>query len=215
MMFQVAHTQQCRRFARKSAHTRLSALQFFIRVFYPITHNMPVMNANQNNNPLSAVTATGDSGIVGITRNALGQLVAQIVGHDAPITDVRVARCFPWSIPDSYISIRSAEGKELALIVTLDELNPPSRAVVEQELHEKIFNPRIQRILDYNNEFGVVSIQAQTDRGNVTFQIRSRDDVRMLSPVRAIFHDADGNSYELHDISKMDALSRKLLHEYF
>ena len=169
----------------------------------------------KKDNQLSDAAEADNGRVVSITRNALGQLVAQFANRDQPITDVRIARCFPWSIPDSYLSIRSAEGKELALIVTLNDLDPSSRQVVEQELHEKVFNPRILRILDYNNEFGVISITAQTDRGNVTFQIRSRDDVRMLSPVRAIFHDADGNSYELHDISTMDALSRKLLHEYF
>jgi hypothetical protein len=150
-----------------------------------------------------------------ITRNALGQLVADVAGRDEPVVDVRAARCFPWMLPDSYIAIRDKEGKELALLKTLDELDAASRQVVQQELREKCFSPRILKVLDYANEFGVVSITAHTDRGQVTFQIRSRDDIRVLSPTRALFRDADGNTYEVHDINAMDALSRKSLQEYF
>ena len=90
-----------------------------------------------------------------------------------------------------------------------------SRQLVEQELREKAFSPRIQAVLDYKDEFGVVSISARTDRGDVTFQIRSRDDIRLLSPTRALFRDADGNTYELPDLAALDPASRRYLEEYF
>jgi hypothetical protein len=128
---------------------------------------------------------------------------------------VRVARCFPWSLPDQYISIRTAEGKEICLLNTLDELDEPSRACVQQELQDKIFNPRILRVETFRSEFGVVNMTAQTDRGVVTFQIRSRDDVRQLSPARALLRDVDGNTYEVHDLHALDAASQKHLLQYF
>jgi len=139
----------------------------------------------------------------------------QIDGRGEPIVDARVARCFPWSLPDYYIAIRDKEGKELALLRTLDELDSTSREVVREELADKIFNPKIRRITDHCNEFDVISITATTDRGEVTFQIRSRDDVRLLSDSRALFRDADGNTYELTDLKALDLASRKWLEDYF
>jgi hypothetical protein len=172
---------------------------------------------NENSQPAASpatAAGAGPAALRSLTRNALGQIVAQLDGRE-PVVDVRVARCFPWTLPDTYISLRDSLGKELALLKTLDELDAASRQLVEQELREKAFSPRIQAVLDYKDEFGVVSISARTDRGDVTFQIRSRDDIRLLSPTRALFRDADGNTYELPDLAALDAASRRYLEEYF
>ena len=150
-----------------------------------------------------------------VWRNEAGQLVARVKGREAPVTDARVAYCFPWSLPERYIAIRDKDGKEIALLGTLAELDPASRAAVEEELREKVFHPAITRVVDLKSEFGVISITVETNRGRVTFQIRSREDVRVLSPTRALFRDADGNTYELADLAALDPASRKTLAEYF
>jgi len=150
-----------------------------------------------------------------IERDAAGLLVVHIAGRDERIEDARVARCFPWSSPDKHISIRTHEGKEVAIIETLGELDHKSRRVVKEELAKRIFNPRIRRVVKVKREFEVTSITAETDRGEVTFQIRSRDDVRVLSPTRALFRDVDSNTYELADLNALDPASRKHLEEYF
>ncbi|MDD4888651.1 MAG: DUF1854 domain-containing protein [Phycisphaerae bacterium] len=150
-----------------------------------------------------------------ITRNAAGQIEVRLQGAEAPVVDVCVARSFPWSLPDAYISLRTKDGKEIALLETLDELDEPSRNVLRRELADKVFNPRIVRVLAHRDEFGVTSITAETDRGLVTFQIRTRDDVRLLSRTRALFRDADGNVYEVPDIAALDSRSRRFLQEYF
>jgi hypothetical protein len=150
-----------------------------------------------------------------VERNKAGNLVVTLPGREEPVAEARVARCFPHSIPDRFVSIRDKDGKEVALLDRLDALDPSSRALVEQEIHDKIFTPRITRILSHKDEFGVASITADTDRGRVTFQIRSRDDVRVASSARAFFRDADGNVYEVPDVRALDRASQKVLLEYF
>lgn len=150
-----------------------------------------------------------------IERDAAGRLVLRLAGEPEPIADVRVARCFPWSLPDTFLSIRDPDGKEIILLETLDELDEPARSLVAEELRDKIFSPRITRLLEFKEEFGVTSIRAETDRGEVAFQIRSRDDIRVLSPVRALFRDVDGNTYELPDHTALDPASRRYIQHYF
>ena len=150
-----------------------------------------------------------------LERNKAGQLVAHLDSDAEPIVDVRLARCFPWSFPDAYISIRNADGQEIAMLRTLDELDPSSREVAAAELLDKIFNPKIKQIVQCKHEFGISSITAETDRGRAIFQILSRDDVRLLSPTRALFRDVDGNTYELPDLTRLDPASQKHLHQYF
>ena len=150
-----------------------------------------------------------------IERNSVGQLVVHIASGEEPVVDAKIVRCFPWSLPGAYISILDAEGKEIALLESLENLDPKSRALVDEELRDKVFNPRIQRVLEHKNEFGVISITAETDRGTATFQLRSRDDVHLLSSSRAIFRDADGNTYELVDYEALDPVSQRHLMDYF
>jgi len=153
--------------------------------------------------------------IARIVRNQNGQLVVHVTGREEPIVDARVSRCFPWSLPECHVSIHDKHGKEIALLKTLDELDTDSRKVVQEEIRDKIFNPKITRIINHSREFDITSITAETDRGQVTFQIRARDDIRILSPTRALFRDADGNTYEVADLTVLDQATRKWLEQYF
>ena len=102
------------------------------------------------------------------------------------------------------------------LVVTLHEaLDDATRRIVLEELRDKVFNPKILSISHCKREFDVTRITAQTDRGEVTFQLRTRDDVRVLSEGRALFRDVDGNTYELADLQQLDPSSRKHLSEFF
>ncbi|MFP4353953.1 MAG: DUF1854 domain-containing protein [Phycisphaerae bacterium] len=153
--------------------------------------------------------------LVDLQRNAAGQLVARLAGRDEPIVDVQVARCFPWSMPDQYICLRDADGYEIVMFHELDEVDGSLRELIEHEMREKIFNPRILEVLEFEHKFGVSNIKARTDRGVVNFQVKSRDDVRLLSASRALFRDADGNIYELPDLNQLDSQSRRHLANYF
>jgi len=150
-----------------------------------------------------------------LARNPKGQLVVHLEGHDKPIVDVRLRRYFPWSLPEEYLSLRDADGKELAMLHTLHELDPDSRHVAEEELAKKVFNPKITRVISHKREFGLTTMTAETDRGQVTFQFNSREDVRILSPTRGLFRDINGNTLEVADLHALDAASQRYLDRYF
>jgi hypothetical protein len=173
------------------------------------------MPPDENQKPVSPPPPPGEGSVQSVALNELGQIVLRLAGREEPFVDVRIARCFPWSLPETYISICDKEGKELVLLRDLTGLEPPSRELIRRELRDKVFSPRIQRVLACKSEFGVTSITALTDRGEVTFQVRSRDDIRILSPTRAIFRDADGISYELYDIQTLDPVSQRHLRDFF
>lgn len=150
-----------------------------------------------------------------LTRKDTGELVATFANAAEPFVDVRVARCLPWSEPDSLISIRDDDGKELVLLETLDDLPEDTRKLVEEELFDKHFSPRVLKVLSLDEKFGFVTIEAETDRGRVQFQIKGRDEVRALSATRCVLKDVDGNMYEIPDVTLLDAESRRSIVEYF
>jgi len=148
-----------------------------------------------------------------LRRNGRGDIEAQVNGKT--VVNVKVARCFPWSLKDRYISIRDKDGKEVALLESASGVDALTQAILEQELRDHCFVPKILKIRSHQSEFDVVTITAETDRGEVSFQIRSRDDVRTLSAKRALFRDVDGNIYEIEDISQLDRASQRHLERYF
>ena len=150
-----------------------------------------------------------------VERNARGELIARLEGKDKPIENVRIARCFPWSLADEYISVCDTDGKEIVLLRDLDGIDPASRELIRAEVRDKFFVPKIRRITRYSRDFEMISISAETDRGKITFQIRKRGDVRLLSSVRALLRDVDGNVYEIEDIDALDRASRKHVEHYF
>ncbi len=163
---------------------------------------------------MSAANDEATCRIERISCDDAGKLTVHMAGEAEPIANASVARCFPWSLPEGYISVRDSEGREVVLLDSLADLDDESRQVVAEELRHKVFRPQIVRVFSCRTEFGVTSIAAQTDRGEVTFQIASRDDVRLLSATRAIFRDVDGNTYELPDADELDADSRRRLHSF-
>lgn len=171
------------------------------------------MSAEKNNQPEAPAGPAANN--IRLERNTRGEVLAYVDGGDKPLEDVRVARCFPWSLQQEFISIRDKDGKEIALLEGLAGLDEQTRSLIDQELREKFFVPKIRRILRHSAEFGVTTITAQTDRGKVDFQFRDRDDVRMLSNRRLIFRDVDGNVYEIEDFGELDRASQKHVEHYF
>ena len=151
--------------------------------------------------------------IVSLTRDDARRLTLTLQEGDS-FEQVRVLRCFPWSCADAYISIRDTDDKELVLIESIEALPDDVRAAIEEELAETVFNPLIQKIVRHRSEFGVITIEAETDRGPVEFQIPSRDHIQMLTATRGLLRDADGNTFEIPDLTTLDPVSQKFLHEY-
>jgi hypothetical protein len=87
-----------------------------------------------------------------LERRADGQLWLQRDGHaegdEARDVAVRIAPCFPWSRTRQYISVRTTDDKEVALIGSLDELADDTRRLVEQALAEIGF---VLEILDHQS----------------------------------------------------------------
>src|SRR5581483_11879508 len=82
------------------------------------------------------VEASSPSQKLLVERGADGQLS---VLKDGVRTSVRVCRCFPWSEPGRFISLRDEKENEVALIEQLGELEPASRTAVELALAEAGF----------------------------------------------------------------------------
>jgi hypothetical protein len=147
-----------------------------------------------------------------LDRDARGRLVMTDERGDEHI-GVEPVRAFPISDPDHWIALLDSRGRELALIADPAELPPDQRELIERELADREFLPRIERIVRVASSKDPHEWDVMTDRGPVQFLMRD-DDIRRLSPTRAILVDLHGVRYYIPDSRQLDAKSRRILSQY-
>jgi hypothetical protein len=130
-------------------------------------------------------------------------------------------RCYPrviavWAFPFTdrkhWVAFRDAEDKPIGMIRDVQELDRESRAALLSSLERRYFLPRIEKVYAAREEFGLLTLDAETDRGRVVFTVNNpRENIHWIGPTRILFVDAEENRYEVADYEALDARSQSLL----
>lgn len=145
-----------------------------------------------------------------VTRDAFDHLLLRI-GADEVHENVKVARAFPLSEPDRYLSFLTSEGKEIGMVTEMKGMENSSRRIVEEELEFLYFTPVVQKINAVESRHGAMTWELVTDRGERTVYVKDRGDVRRLPGRRVLFTDVHGMKYDLPDYARLDERSRSFL----
>ena len=145
---------------------------------------------------------------VALRRGADGRLWA---GEGEAALAVVVRRCFPWSEPSRYISLRDEHHREVAMVRDPLELAPPARDALLEAMAEAGFLFEVTRILDIDEEVEIRHWKAETRQGPRTFQTRLDDWPRALPGTGFLIRDVAGDLYRLPSPETMDKRSRELL----
>ena len=124
---------------------------------------------------------------------------------------VLVNRCFPWSEPHRYISLRNDDEKEVALIAEPDELDSSSRAAVERALAEAGFVLEITAITEIKEDYEIRSWTVQTRQGERTFQTMLDDWPLILPGESLLIRDVAGDLFLIDNTDELDEKSRELI----
>lgn len=126
--------------------------------------------------------------------------------------NAELKRLFPISGLRKYVSVLDTDGKEIAIIRSIDALMDASRKVVEQSLNEYYLIPKIISVLDRYEKYGILKWTVETDRGVHSFEIKNRNsDIKLLFDGRVLIRDGDDNRYEIPDLNALDVKSRRIL----
>ena len=150
-----------------------------------------------------------DSDEVRITRGAAYTLNLEFF-DGRKFEEVEARALFPISGPTRYITLLDKDGKEIAVIRNLNTIMPESREAVEDALREYYLIPKIIRILDRDEKYGVLKWTVETDRGIREFDIKNRQsDIKTVYGNRVLIRDSNDNRYEIPDWEKLDIKSFK------
>ena len=119
-------------------------------------------------------------------------------------------RLFPVSRIDEYITLLDTDGKEVAVIRKMTDLDAESKEVIEYSLNDYYLVPHITRIVSITEKNGKIHWIVETDRGYKEFDVRNRNhDVRVYSDGRVRVRDSDDNRYIISDYRTLDAHSKR------
>ena len=126
-------------------------------------------------------------------------------------TVVLVSRCFPWSEPHRYISLRDDDENEIALIDEPGKLDKSSQAAVEQALAEAGFVMKIVKVVEIEEDYEIRSWKVQTRQGQRTFQTMLDDWPLILPSGSLLIRDVAGDLFLVDSPDELDEKSRDLI----
>ncbi len=147
---------------------------------------------------------------VRIWRDEFRRLHIQI-DNGSEHVDVKPVPVFPVSGAADLISFLDPKDKEVVLLRDPEALDCDSRRALQEELGKTYFVPKITRILEIEDAHGAARWEVETDRGYRVFDIRDREDVRVIRRTRVLLQDADGNRFEIEDVTELDERSQRLI----
>ena len=127
---------------------------------------------------------------------------------------VRVVRCFPWTEPGRFISLRDPDEREIALIADLGELDCASREAVEAALAEAAFVLEVTHVESIEEEFEIRNWRVQTRQGARTFQTHRDEWPRAVDGGGFLVHDVAGDLFRIPPAEQLDDETRRKLRVY-
>jgi len=145
-----------------------------------------------------------------ISRDESGRLKIIFEEGDEVIVK-RIIKAFPLTMPWRYIILIDENDQEIGVIKAIKDLDESSRRILVEQLEKIYFIPKITKIHQIKEEFGVLLWETDTDKGPRRFEVTSRRDIKKMGKRRIIIKDADGNLYDIPDYARLDQRSKVLL----
>src|SRR5436305_8903737 len=124
---------------------------------------------------------------------------------------VWVRRCFPWSEPARFVSLRDDEEREVARVRDPAGLDPASRRVLEEAMVAAGYVFEITRVTAIEEEVEIRHWRVETRQGARSLQTRLDAWPRLLPHGGLLIRDVAGDLYHVADPAALDKQSRALL----
>lgn len=148
-----------------------------------------------------------------LSRDAFGRLVF-LAADGAVVAGVLPVRAFPITAPEAGLAIVGPDGRELAWVDRIAELDPAIRGLVEEELAEREFSPRILRIAGVSGFVTPCTWEVETDRGDARFVLKGEEFIRRLANGALLIADSNGVQWTIGSVAKLDRPSRRILDRF-
>lgn len=130
---------------------------------------------------------------------------------------VDVICTFPFTAPNEFLSVRTADDKEeeLGIIENLNDFDEQTVSIIKKQLEIRYFMPEILKVFSVKEEYGHTYWSVLTNKGKHKFTSPSGSSGSVIrNGNRVIIKDSDQNRYEIKDLSKLTPKEMKKLDLY-
>lgn len=132
--------------------------------------------------------------------------------HDRCYPRAIAVLAFPFTDRRHWVGLRDSEDNAIGMLQDSQELDRDSRTILAQVLEARYFIPRIDRVNHAREEFGLLTLDVDTDRGRRRFTVNNpRENIHWIGADRILFVDAEENRYEVMSYGELDARSQAML----
>ncbi len=131
--------------------------------------------------------------------------------QNTTLHNVNMSLMFPLTMKRRFLRLYDQDKKEIGIISDIDQLDAASIKTVEHELNRVYFLPQITKINHIEERFGTRTWDVETEKGQHTFDVRGRENVRYVSQGHLVVKDVDGNRYEVVNVQTLDYQSKQML----
>ena len=135
----------------------------------------------------------------------------QVFAHCEGREDVAVKIVWvrPVSMRGKEVSLLG-EKEEFAMLKSLDELDPDSRKIAEEELARTYFMPEIRRITKTEAHFGNRYWEVETDKGSRAFAMKNPYiNIKWIGTDEVLIRDVIGNMFHIASYAGLDDQSKR------
>src|ERR1051325_5050576 len=151
---------------------------------------------------------TTPAGELRLTRRADGRLWATRGDTERAVW---VRRCFPWSEPARFVSLRDDDQQEFALVRDPADLDAASRRALGEALVAAGVVSQSTGVTAIEEEVDIRHWRVETRQGTRSFQTRLDAWPRLLPQGGLLIRDVAGDLYRLPDPAALDRESRALV----
>jgi len=129
--------------------------------------------------------------------------------------NLEARRLFPITGLERYISLLDEEGVEKAVIRDINNIMEESKKAVKNALDEYYLIPKIIKIHEAYEKYGLLKMNVDTDRGKYKFDVKNRNaDIKIMYDGRVLIKDSSDNRYEIPNFDELDKTSLKRFNSY-
>lgn len=127
---------------------------------------------------------------------------------------IDIVRCFPWTEPHRFLSLRDAQGNELAFVAEVRELDIESQRALALGLARSGFVLEVVAVLAVEEDFELRSFVVRTRHGERRFQTALDAWPRLLEDGGLVLEDVYGDLYKVPHPNGLDPRSLELMRPF-
>jgi len=146
-------------------------------------------------------------------RNTRGFLGLELKGEDHK--RVQLSRALPFSDPGRYICVADMEGKEIAVLESLDDFEDEQRELLESELGIRYFYPIVTQVKSIKEKMGSYYLDLAIGEYKKTIAVKDiSKNLKQLGGGRIVLTDVDGNRFLIPNVYLIHKKSLQMLEPY-